>query len=103
MLVVRRMALHLVIVLVMAHDGRHFHGRRQVFDDGIEHRLHALVLEGAAAQHGHDLVANRARAQGLLELSFRKGVAIQVAFRHLRVGFGRVFDHVLMPLLCMRP
>ena len=31
-------------------DGLHLGGRRHVVDDGVQHRLHALVLEGAAAQ-----------------------------------------------------
>ena len=36
---------------VDALDGGHVDRRRQVVDDGVEQRLHALVLEGRAAEH----------------------------------------------------
>ena len=37
-----------------AGDGGHVGRRRQVVDHGVDQRLHALVLEGAAAQHRHE-------------------------------------------------
>ena len=39
-------------------------GLGQEVDDGVEHGLDALVLEGGAAQHRHHLVGDGARAQG---------------------------------------
>ena len=36
--------------------------RRQVVDHGVEQRLHALVLEGRAAEHGHEGIGDRALA-----------------------------------------
>ena len=38
-------------VVVDALDGGHVDRRRKIVDDGVEQRLHALVLEGRAAQH----------------------------------------------------
>jgi hypothetical protein len=38
-------------------------GEGRKVDDGIEHALHALVLEGRAAQHRLDLGGERAHAQ----------------------------------------
>ncbi len=39
------------VVGIDAVDRRHVERRRQIIDDGIEQRLHALVLEGGAAEH----------------------------------------------------
>ena len=39
--------------------------RRQVVHDGIEHGLHALVLEGRAAQDRHERIVDRALADAL--------------------------------------
>jgi hypothetical protein len=39
---------------IRALDGRHFRGRGQEVAHGIEQRLHALVAQGRAGQHGHD-------------------------------------------------
>ena len=41
--------------------------RRQVVDDRVEQRLHALVLERRAAQHRHQLAGERALADAALE------------------------------------
>ena len=43
-------------------------GLGQEVDDGVEHGLHALVLERRAAQHGDDLVGDGAVAQRLAEV-----------------------------------
>ena len=48
---------------------RHVGRRRQVVDDRVEQRLHALVLERRAAQRRHDLVGQRARADARLRIS----------------------------------
>ena len=59
-LVQRRLALELDIGLrVEALDRGHVERARQVVDDGVEQRLHALVLEGGAEQHRRDLVGER--------------------------------------------
>ena len=46
---------------VVAGDRRHVERRGQVVDDGVEHRLDALVLQRRAAQDRDDLVARACR------------------------------------------
>ena len=48
--------------------GRDVHRRRQVVDDRVEQRLHALVLEGAAADHRLQAVGDGRAAQRGAEL-----------------------------------
>ena len=96
------MALDLVVALVVALDGGHVDRRRQVVDDRVQHGLHALVLEGAAAQHRHDLVGDRALAQALLDLGFGQRLAAQVFLQQRLVGLGGLLDHLVVPLLRLR-
>src|SRR5262249_52764984 len=61
--VVRRATLLLLArVRIGADHGRNVDRRWQQVDDGVEQRLHALVLEGGAAGDRHDLHGERARA-----------------------------------------
>ena len=53
---------------VDALDGRNIGRRRQVLDDGVEQRLHALVLEGRAAEHREELDRDRALADQRADL-----------------------------------
>ena len=48
----------------IADHRRHVERRRQVVDDRVEHRLHALVLQGGAGQDGHDPVRAGCRGAG---------------------------------------
>jgi hypothetical protein len=50
-LVVGRLALAFLAVLELALHRRDVRRRRHVVDHGVEHRLHALVLERRAAEH----------------------------------------------------
>ena len=49
-------------LMSMPSIGREVERRRQVVDDRVEQRLHALVLERRAAEHGHELDGERAGA-----------------------------------------
>src|SRR5690606_11548245 len=80
-------------------DRRDILRRRQIIDDRIEHGLHALVLERAAAEHGHDLVAQTARTQAALDLLYREGLALEVLLEQLLVALGRSLDQLLAVLL----
>ena len=62
----RLLALH-----VGALRRRDVERRRQVVDDGVEHGLHALVLERRAAQHRHELELERAEPERVLDLGDR--------------------------------
>ena len=70
-LVVRGVTLGLGagLVVEMALDGRAIDRRGQKIDHGVERGLHALVLEGAAAQHRHDIELEVALAQTLHDLA----------------------------------
>src|SRR6266511_3978330 len=86
-------------VIVLALDRWNVHGRRQVIDHGIEHRLHALVLECGATQHRHDFVFDGADAQPLLDVVVREIVTLEVLVHELIVGLGGGLDHLLPPFL----
>jgi hypothetical protein len=49
-------------------DRRHIDGRRKEIDDGVEHCLHALVLEGGAAEHRHDESTDRRASDSVTDL-----------------------------------
>src|SRR5476651_834803 len=63
--VARRQRDRLVGAHLHALDVGNVTRRRQIVHDGIEHGLHALVLEGRAAQHGNERVVDRALADAL--------------------------------------
>ena len=98
-LVVARFALSGLVVVVHALDRRNVDRRRHIVDDRIEHRLHALVLERRAAQHRHDLVVDRARAQAELDFLDRQLARLEVFVHQFFVRLGRALDHFLAPFL----
>jgi len=49
-----------------------------VVDDGVEQRLHALVLEGGAGEHGHEGVVQGPLADALLEVLDGRLLALKV-------------------------
>ena len=80
---VLRLARHLLAGLdVDALDRGHVERRRQIVHHGVQHRLHALVLEGRAAQDRHEQAVDGALADQRLEL----GLARHLAFE---IGLGR--------------
>ena len=58
----------LVAAHVGALGGRDVERRRQVVDDGVEHRLDTLVLERRTAQHRDEVERQRAGADGALDV-----------------------------------
>ena len=79
-------------------DRRNVERRRQVVDHGVEHRLHALVLEGGAADHRHErrlFLADRfdaALAQAGLELGLGDRLAAEILLEQLVVGLADLLD-----------
>src|SRR5690606_20362666 len=65
----------------------------------VEHALHALVLEGGAAQHGLDLAGDGAQAQALVDLVFGQLTRLEVLVHELFVGLGGRLDQLLAPFL----
>ena len=94
-----RLAGHRFAAFALTLDGRYLHGRGHVFDDGVEHRLDALVLEGRTAGHQTDFVLERAGAQALLDLRIAQGAAFQVFVEQILGAFGGRFDHLAAPFL----
>ncbi len=95
-LVVRRLADNRLFGLeVDARGRRDVDRRRQVVDDGVQQRLHALVLEGRAAQDRIEGARQHRLADALLDGFFRRLVAFQVGFHRLVVELDGVVDQVL--------
>ena len=82
-------------------DGGDVGRRRQEIDHAVEQRLHALVLEGRAAQHRHEGVIDRALADAALqrrdirllagEIGFERGIVLlhrELDQRRARLGGG---------------
>ena len=67
---------------------RHVQRGRQVVDDRVEHGLHALVLERAAAQHRVGLGGDRQLADRALDLVDRQLLAAEVLLQQRLVGLG---------------
>src|SRR6195952_324420 len=87
-----------LVVLVHARNRRHVERRRHEVDHGVEHALHALVLERGAAQHWLDLGGDRARADGELDLVLGEVTDLEVLVHHLFARLGGGLEHVLAPL-----
>jgi len=68
--------------------------RRQIVDDRVEQRLHALVLECRAAQDRRERLAQRALADQLLERGGVRQVAFQIGFHRVVVLLDGEFDQL---------
>ena len=80
-------------------DRRDVHRARQVVDDRVEQRLHALVLEGGAAEHRHDRAGGGRLADGALDLVEGQLLAGQVLLQQLLVVLHRRLDQLVPRLL----
>ena len=95
-LVVVGLAQHRFLGLrVHALNRRHVERRRQVVDDGVEQRLHALVLERRPAQHRNELQPQGGRAQRLAQVIGGNVFPIEVAGGDLVVAVGDRLHHRL--------
>jgi hypothetical protein len=100
----RRLALDGGVVLladVEARDGRDVDGRRQVVDHGVDHHLHALVLEGGAADDGDELEVDGAVPQRAVQhhVGDLGALALEVQGHDLVVDVGAGLDQLVVPLL----
>ena len=79
-------------------DRRNVERRRQVIDDGIEQRLHTLVLEGGSADHREHLHLQGGAAQCGLQFGLADGFAFDVLVHQLVliVVFDNRLDQDLM-------
>ncbi len=83
---------------VGALDGGDVERARQVVDDRVEQRLHALVLERGSEQHRRDRVGQRAGAQGALDhLRRDRRLVLEVRLHQLVVELGDRVDQGVVP------
>ena len=73
----------------------------QVADDGVEEDLDALVLEGGAAEGGHDGAADAALADAADDLFLREGALFEVLVHELFILLGGGLDHLVAHLLAL--
>ena len=76
-------------------DRRHIERARQVVDDRVEQRLHALVLEARTAQHGGQRDLERGLADRRLELLDRDLLLLQDHLQQLVVVVRDLLEQVL--------
>ena len=84
-------------------NGRYVRGRRQIIDDGVQEKLHALVAQRGAAQDRRGQRPQRYAANGLLQLGGADVVALHVADHELVVDLsGPLNEPISAPcgLLC---
>ena len=99
-LVVRRQAGHRLFGLVVEARRRgDVHRRGQVFDDGVEQGLNALVLERRAAQHRIEGAGQHGLAHALVQHVGGRLVAVEVGFHRLVIEFDGVLDHEVARLV----
>src|SRR5215831_7483329 len=82
----------------VALDGRDVQRAGQVRDDGVEHGLHALVLERRAAQHRGEQAGDRRSANRGDELLLGGLRALEVQLHHLVVVLGNGLEQLVAPL-----
>ncbi|ABA49010.1 hypothetical protein BURPS1710b_3780 [Burkholderia pseudomallei 1710b] len=99
LLFVGSLALGRFAAFELALDRRNVDRRRQEIDHGVEHALHALVLERGAAQHRLDFARDRTVAQRLDDVGFRQIAFFQVLVHQVFAGFRSRFDHLFTPFL----
>ncbi len=95
-LVVRGLARDRSLVCAggQALDRRHVERARQVVDHRVEQRLHALVLEGGAAQHGGHRDVERGLADVLDEAIGLDRLLLEVVLHQLLVVLGHRLDQL---------
>jgi len=85
---------------VGALDGRDVERARQVLDDGVEQRLHALVLERRAEQHGCQRIGQRASAERAADhLGRHRRLVLEIRLRQLVVVLGDRVDQRVVRLV----
>ena len=79
----------------------HIERRRQVSHHRVEHRLHTLVLEGAAAQRRYDLVPEGSNPQPRVNVFLAEVALLEVFFHQFVVRLGRGLDHFFAQKLAL--
>ena len=99
-LVVVGLALEVVLELdVETLDRRDVERAREVVDDRVEQRLHALVLERGAAEHGHDVAGDRGGADRAAQVVGGDLLLADVLLEHVLVVLAHDVDELVTPLV----
>ena len=101
--VVVRRTRRLVAVGLEAHDRRYIERRRQEVDDGVHERLHALVLEGGAAQHRRDADVEGRPADHLAQVRGSDHTAFEIGLEQVVVVVGDGLDELEAVLVGPQP
>ncbi len=95
-----------LLVRVDPDDRRHVERRRQEVHDGVEQRLHTLVLEGRSTDDRHErglpLLANRtvdALSDRRLDFGFGRLFPVEILLENLVVGLADLFNQLLAVVL----
>ena len=91
--------VRLVVVRQVTLDRRDVLGARQVVHHGVEQRLDALVLEGRAAEHRHDVAADRGLPDRRLDLLEGQLLAREVLLHQDVVVLHRRLDQLVPGVL----
>ena len=78
---------------------RHVDRARQVVDDRVQQRLHALVLEGGAEQHRRDRVVERGGTDGGLQLVLLDRLLLEEGVQDVVVVVGDGLDQLVAVVL----
>ena len=84
---------------LVALDGRHVLGGRQVVDDTVQHRLNALVLEGGAAEDREGFLGDGELAHAGADVFLGQVAVLEELVHEFVVGFGGGFHELLVVLL----
>ena len=90
-----------LVLRVEADDGRNVLRARQVVDDGVQHRLHTLVLEGGAAEHRVGLTVDGELADAGADLVLGQFAGLEVLLEQLLVGLGDLVEQLGTILLSL--
>ena len=90
-----------LVLRVEADDGRNVLRARQVVDDGVQHRLHTLVLEGGAAEHRVGLTVDGELADAGADLVLGQFAGLEVLLKQLLVGLGDLVEQLGTILLSL--
>ena len=83
------------LVADLADNGREVERRRQVFDDRVEHRLHALVAERGSDDDRRHRHLERGDADCSANLFGRRRLALEIQLHDVLVVIGERLDHLV--------
>ena len=87
------------VLRIETDDGRNVLRARQVVDDGVQHRLNTLVLEGGAAEHRIGFTVNGELTDAATDLVLSQFAGLEILLKQLFVGFCDLVEQLCTILL----